>query len=205
MNILKSIVLTAALLVFNTCYALVVHLPQEITEQSIAPLIKEMKADKDKSEIYVYTDSSGGELISMHRFLLEMNKYKKTHTIVEHFAASAAAIITIYGDEVVIKRGAIVLFHRANCGDEEDTSDYKDCKITLDSFNEKFKEQYTAWGFNENSIEVMFEKKSDIILRFNSGLLTTGQGLVERTNRIIDSVIDQIRVLPRSPAYRIDN
>lgn len=201
MNILKRSIAFVLLLFANTCFALVVHLPEEITQKTMAPILKEMREDRNKEELYVYTDSIGGELYQMQLFLEEMIKYKHKHTIVEKSSASAAAIITTFGDEVVIKRGAEVLFHKANCGRYEDSRDYRECMKTIDDFNKEFKGQYLIWGFKGASIEIMFEIKADIILKFKDGLMTSGQGLVTVTNEISEQLLPLAKARPGYSGY----
>ncbi len=170
---------------FSPAWALTVQLPQEITKENMKPIIAEMvKADKTET-LTVVSDSYGGDSGAMLDFIELMGKFRHSVAVVNSFAASAAALITASADEVEIKQGAAILFHRAHCASETDTG----CVAEIDAYNQDVRTwMSTDFGFKINALDIMFVLHKDFMVVFPSDVTMTSKDLVDVFNNIADSI-----------------
>lgn len=88
-----------------------------INDTSVAPLVKLLNSTTDKDVVYISITSPGGEVDAGDKVLraMEATKAKKI-AVVNDYAMSMAALITIHADEVHITPKAILMFHVITAG-----------------------------------------------------------------------------------------
>jgi ATP-dependent protease ClpP protease subunit len=179
------------ILVISPAWALTVILPEEITDETMAPLISQMKSSNKHEVLTIIADSRGGQLSAMEDFLAVASQFSFVVSEVYSEAASAAAIIAASSDEVHVYAGGVVLFHRAHCGESVKCSDEE-----LDDMNIEVRESYELLGFNQESNVIMFDAHKDFAIRFETDTVVTGRDLVQVFNlvaKLVDGTVKPSR------------
>jgi len=184
-------------IVSNCSFALTVYLPEEINDDTMRPLFKELAAANKNDTLTIVTDSFGGNISTMAAFLDETSKFRYVIAEVNSFSASAAAVITALADEVHIHQNAMILFHRANCGDPAE----KECEKTIDEFNQGLRKDMASLGFTKNALDIMFEDHKDLVIRFDTNAEMTGSDVMFIFNLISDKMIALVHPSDRQEAF----
>lgn len=87
-------------------------LPHPIKEGGLEQHVDALNNAKFGDKVVITTDSGGGSVLEMHRLVVALKTSNaESHCVVNNFAASAAAIITVACDSYSMDAHARLLFH----------------------------------------------------------------------------------------------
>lgn len=121
-------------------------LKKELREMEEHLLQVASKYSMESPPIRLHITSCGGSIIAANSIIDCMAELKiPVHTIVDGYAASAATLISIYGDKRYIKKNASMLIHQLRSGMwgkmSEIDDDYKNIKKTHERIKDMYEEK----------------------------------------------------------------
>ncbi|MDQ0149130.1 ATP-dependent protease ClpP protease subunit [Eubacterium multiforme] len=130
---------------------------EESKDNYLRDFIKTMQNLKDMDELEIHINSPGGALfagVSMYN-LFKNHKAKKKVYI--DFAASAASLVALAGDEIIIPKNAFLMVHKPIMGARGNANDFKKAIEMLESIEVGMMSIYEENLINESDKELVNE------------------------------------------------
>lgn len=135
---------------------------EESKDNYLRDFIKTMQNLKDVKNIDIHINSPGGALfagVTMYNLLKNNMSYKKVY--VDGSAASAASIIAMAGDEIIVPKNAFLMIHKPIVGVQGNANDLKKAVEMLDTIENGMLSIYEDNLINESDKDTIKQMVQD--------------------------------------------
>lgn len=153
---------------------------------------KEKLAETDGKNISVYIDSYGGDVFAASTIYNLLKEHKGGVTVkITGVAASAASVIAMAGDKVLMSETAVIMIHNPSTWAEGDHNDMQKAIDVLDTIKDSIINAYKMkTGLSRNKISELMENETWMDYREAKKLGFCDGPIAEREGLIPDSVIE---------------
>lgn len=143
-----------------------VNITTDIDEPSFYDEIFQVVSNLDEGDVVIYTINSNGGYLSGLAMLLEANSMTDAHTVAHIVGAchSAASILAMSCDEVIVGDYAEMLVHSARFGAGGKVADTKANVAHNDKYTEQIFREFYSGFLNEDEIVAVLEGKEHYML-----------------------------------------
>jgi len=159
----------------------------------VAPKLFKVELSGKKGDIVVWINSSGGDVFAAHEIYNALKEYPGKVTVkIDALAASAASVIAMSGDEVLISPVGYIFIHNPLTVVQGNTSDLEKGIDMLSSIKEGILNAYQLkTGLSREELSRMMDAESTISaqdavrLGFADGILYTGANILNKKLNLI--------------------
>lgn len=119
----------------------------EVTESETSAnhFREELRKHKDINQINIYINSYGGSVFETVAIYNQLKRHKAHKTVyIDGFACSAASVIAMAGDEIIMPRNTLMMIHNAATSTFGNAEQLRKTADDLDEINDASMEAYLA-------------------------------------------------------------